>query len=94
MLVDPEILRAFAGHVDTVSGRITDAAVGHTVTSAADGLPGSTTQWAARSVGEHFTQMADKLAANVAKMGEAVRGAGDTFEVADATLATNFDGLF
>ncbi|KUH81420.1 MULTISPECIES: type VII secretion target [unclassified Mycobacterium] len=94
MLVDPEILRAFAGHVDTVSGRITDAAVGPTVTSAADGLPGSTTQWAARSVGEHFTQMADKLAANVAKMGEAVRGAGDTFEVADATLATNFDGLF
>ncbi|OBG19429.1 hypothetical protein A5765_02300 [Mycolicibacterium celeriflavum] len=94
MLVDPEILRAFAGHVDTVSGRITDAAVGPTITSAADGLPGSTTQWAARSVGEHFTQIADRLAQSVAKMGEAVRGAGDTFEVADATLASDFDGLF
>lgn len=94
MLVDPEVLRAFAGHVDIVSGRITDAAVGPTTTSAADGLPGSTTQWAARSVGEHFTQMADALAQNVARMGAAVRGAGDTFEVADETLANNFDGLF
>ena len=94
MLVDPEVLRAFAGHVDIVSGRITGAAVGPTTTSAADGLPGSTTQWAARSVGAHFTQVADELAQNVARMGEAVRGAGDTFEVADATLASNFDGLF
>ena len=94
MLVDPEVLRAFAGHVDIVSGRITSAAVGPTTTSAADGLPGSTTQWAARSVGEHFTRVADRLAQNVVRMGEAVRGAGDTFEVADATLASNFDGLF
>jgi hypothetical protein len=94
VLVDPEVLRAFAGHVDIVSGRITGAAVGPTTTSAADGLPGSTTQWAARSVGAHFTQVADELAQNVARMGEAVRGAGDTFEVADATLASNFDGLF
>ena len=94
MLVDPEILRAFAGHVDFVSGSINGAAVGPAVTSAADGLPGSTTQWAARSVGEHFTQFADRLAQNVARMGEAVRGAGDTFEGADATLASNFDGLF
>jgi hypothetical protein len=94
VLVDPEVLRAFAGHVDIVSGRITGAAVGPTTTSAADGLPGSTTQWAARTVGEHFTQVADRLAQNVVRMGEAVRGAGDTFEVADATLASNFDGLF
>jgi hypothetical protein len=94
VLVDPEVLRAFAGHVDIVSGRITGAAVGPTTASAADGLPGSTTQWAARSVGEHFTRVADRLAQNVVRMGEAVRGAGDTFEVADATLASNFDGLF
>lgn len=94
MLVDPEILRAFVGHVDVVSGRITGAAVGRTTISAADGLPGSATRWATRSVGEHFTQMADRLAQNVARMGEAVRGAGDTFEVADATLARTFDGLF
>lgn len=94
VLVDPQVLRAFAGHVDVVSETITDAAVGQKVSSAADGLPASTTQWAARSVGEHFTQLADQLAQNVTRMGEAVRGAGDTFEVADVALASTFDGLF
>ena len=94
VLVDPEVLRAFAAHVDAISGRITGAAVGPTTTSAADGLPGSTTQWAARSVGEHFTKMVEDLARNVARMGEAVRGAGDTFEVTDEALAGGFDGLF
>ena len=57
-------------------------------------LPGSTTQWAAHSVGEHFTTMADELADNVTKMGQAVRGAGDAFEVTDDALAGAFDGLF
>ncbi|GAT08471.1 uncharacterized protein RMCN_1604 [Mycolicibacterium novocastrense] len=94
VLVDPEVLRAFAAHVDAVSGRITGAAVGPTTTSAADGLPGSTTQWAARSVGEHFTKVAEGLAQNVARMGQAVRGVGDTFEVTDEALAGEFDGLF
>lgn len=94
MLVDPQVLRAFAGHVDAVSSTIGDAAVGRTVTSAADGLTGSTTQWAARSVGEHFTQIADRLAQNVGQMSIAVRGAGDSFEVADDALAGSFDGLF
>ncbi|MFV9634421.1 type VII secretion target [Mycobacterium neumannii] len=94
MLVDPEVLRVFAAHVDAVSGHITGAAVGPTATSAADGLPGATTQWAARSVGEHFSKVAENLAQNVARMGQAVRGAGDTFEVTDEALAGEFDGLF
>ncbi|WP_006244522.1 type VII secretion target [Mycolicibacterium tusciae] len=94
MLVDPEILRAFSGHVDTASAAITAADLGATVSSAGDGLPASTTQWAAHSVGEHLASMADGLAENVAKMGQAVRGAADTFEVADDALAGSFDGLF
>jgi uncharacterized protein YukE len=94
MLVDPEVLRAFAGQVDAAAADITNADVGRKVTSAADGLPGSTTRWAVQAVGEHFTQMADQLAQNVVRMGQAVRGAGDAFEVTDDTLASNFDGLF
>lgn len=94
MLVDPEILRAFAGQVDSVSAAITAADVGTKVSSAGDGLAGSTTQWAARSVGEHFSTMTTQLADNVRKMGQAVRGAGDTFEVTDDALAGSFDGLF
>jgi uncharacterized protein YukE len=38
--------------------------------------------------------MATKLADNVTKMGQAVRGAGDAFEVTDDALASDFDGFF
>ncbi|BBZ62568.1 type VII secretion target [Mycolicibacterium monacense] len=94
MLVNPEILRAFAGQVDIAAADIGAADVGAKTLPAGDALPGSTTQWAVRAVGEHFTQMATRLAENVTKMGTAVRGAGETFEVADDALAGQFDGLF
>jgi uncharacterized protein YukE len=94
MLVDPQVLRAFAGQVDVAATEIANADVGRTVSSAADGLPGSTTQWGVHAVGDHFSQAAAKLATNVARVGEAVRGAGDKFEVTDDALASGFDGLF
>ncbi|CKH15594.1 type VII secretion target [Mycolicibacterium smegmatis] len=94
MEVDPQILRALAGQVDAAGTVISSADVGGKTVSAADGLPGSTTQWATRAVGEHFSSIASKLAENVTKMGKAVRGAGDAFEVTDDSLASDFDGLF
>ena len=94
MEVDPEILRAFAGQVDIASGVIREADVGTKVTTAADGLDGSTTQWAARLVGAHVTEVVDQIAAHVADMGTAVRGAGNAYEVTDEDLAGSFDGIF
>jgi uncharacterized protein YukE len=94
MLVNPEMLRALAGQVDRAAGDITAADVGTAMSTAADGLPGSTTQWAARSVGEHFGKVADELAENVAELGRAVRGAGDAFEVTDEELSRSLDGVF
>lgn len=94
MLVDPEILRAFAGQVATASTSIREADVGNKVSTAADGLPGSTTQWAARLVGGHVTEQANAIAASVTKMGEAVRGAGDRYEVTDNDLADSLKGIF
>ena len=94
MLVNPGLLRAFAAQVDTASATIRSADVGHKATTAADGIPGSTTQWAMRVVGEHMAQQADAIAKNVTQMGVAVRGAGDKYEVEDKTLAGAFDGLF
>ncbi len=47
-----------------------------------------------RMVGEHLATLSDAIAANVTKMGVAVRGAGDTFEVEDTALAGSFDKLF
>jgi hypothetical protein len=43
------MLRAFAGQVDVAAAAITNVNIGRTVSSAADGLPGSTTQWAVRT---------------------------------------------
>ncbi|VEG45343.1 Protein of uncharacterised function (DUF2580) [Mycolicibacterium flavescens] len=94
MLVDPEVLRAFAGEVSTASEAIKRADVGSKATTSADGLAGSTTQWAMRLVGEHLTKKADAIAKNVEDMGGAVRGAGDRYEVTDSSLAGTFDGLF
>lgn len=94
MDVDPEILRAFAGQVDIASGVIREADVGGKVAGAADGLDGSTTQWAARLVGAHVQEVAERIAANVNDMGTAVCGAGNTYEVTDAGLAGSFDGIF
>ena len=94
MEVDPEILRAFAGQVDTASALIAEADVGDKVATAADGLDGSTTQWAARLVGAHVSGVAAEISANVTKMGEAVRGAGNTYEATDSGLAGAFEGIF
>jgi hypothetical protein len=94
VLVDPSLLRAFATQVDTAAAGILGTDAGYKASTAADGLPGSTTQWAMRLVGEHITQRADDIATNLTKMGAAVRGAGEKYEVDDAALAGAFDGVF
>jgi hypothetical protein len=94
VLVDPEVLRAFAGKVDDASVSIRAADVGRVASTAADPVPGSTTQWAMRLVGEHITSLSDGIADHVRKMGVAVRGASDSFEVEDEILAGTFDKLF
>ncbi|MGV0794342.1 type VII secretion target [Mycolicibacterium sp. XJ1819] len=94
MLVDPEVLRAFAGQVSAASEGIQGTDVGAKATTSADGLVASTTQWAMRLVGEHLRQQANAIATNVDDMGAAVRGAGDRYEVVDGALAGTFDGLF
>lgn len=53
MLVDPEILRASAGQLDTAAGDIAAADVGGRTSSVGDAQPGSTTQ----RVGGRFRQM-------------------------------------
>ncbi|MCV7260358.1 type VII secretion target [Mycobacterium shimoidei] len=94
MRVKPELLRGFAGQVETASAAIRSADVGQTVSTAADGLPGSATQWAARLVSAHIATVEGKIAENIAAMGAAVRGAGDRYEVEDDALAGTFKGLF
>jgi hypothetical protein len=92
--VDPEVLRAFAGQVDITSSVIREADIGAKVATAADGLDGSTTQWAARLVGAHVKQLADQIAVAITDMGTAVRGAGNTYEVSDGDLAGSFTRIF
>jgi hypothetical protein len=92
--VDPEVLRAFAGQVDTATTSIEDSDVGRRVASAADGLAGSTTQWAARIIGSNVTAQANMIATNVDEMGQAVRGAGNAYDVTDSDLAKRLMGIF
>jgi hypothetical protein len=94
VLVDPEVLRAFAAQVDAAAATISGIDVRTTATNAADGLPGSETQWSARQVGEHLGLAANDIIQDIAAMGRAVRGAGDRYEVSDGDLAGSFAQLF
>ena len=94
MLVDPEVLRAFAAQVDAVAHSISGIDVDSAATTAADGLPGSETQWAARQIGHHLGLAAKDIVKDITSMGEAVRGAGDRYEVDDSVLAGTFKQLF
>lgn len=94
MLVDPQILRALAGKARTASEKIGAAQVGQVVSTSADGLPGSTMQWAVRLVAARLAGEEANIAKNVGGMGAAVRGAGDRYEVEDDALAGKFKGLF
>ncbi len=54
MLVDPELLRAFAKQVDDAAAVIAGIDVDGAATAAADGIGGSLTQWATHQVGPHL----------------------------------------
>lgn len=94
MLVNPELLRGLANEAEEASFAIMNANVRGIASTAADGLSGSTTQWAMRLLGEYMSGQATALAGNVSAMGRAVRGAGDRYEVEDKALGGSFDGLF
>jgi hypothetical protein len=88
------VLRAFAAQVDATAATISGLDVGGAATTSADGLAGSTTQWAARQVGHHLGLAAKDLVKDIENMGNAVRGAGDRYEVEDEALAGIFKQLF
>jgi Zn-dependent M28 family amino/carboxypeptidase len=46
MLVNPELVRAFAGQVDHATAAMSGVNADGTASGAAGGLPGSETQWA------------------------------------------------
>ena len=94
MLVNPELLRAFAAQVDTAAAALKGFDLQGKASTAADGLAGSETQWAMQQVGEHIGLAAADIVKDVFAMGVAVRGAGDRYEVEDGVLADTFKGLF
>ena len=94
VLVDPEILRAFAAQVDSAATAINAIDLGVIAPAAADGVQGSDTQWAAREIGRHLGLAVRDVVKDVDAMGQAVRGAGEQYEVEDSALAGTFDKLF
>jgi hypothetical protein len=94
LLVNPEVLRGFAQQVDIATAAMNGIDIQSKAKTAADGLPGSSTQWATHEVGEHVWLAADDIQQRVACLGVAVRGAGDRYEVEDDALAGDFKRLF
>jgi hypothetical protein len=95
VLVNRDLLRDFAKQVDFASATLRRADDGlKNASAAADGLPGSETQWIMRQVGDHLSLVGDDIASQVENMGVMVRGAGDRYEVDDDTLAGDFKRLF
>ena len=94
MLVDPDLLRAVADQTAITSSIVRETQAGTKVTTAADGLPGSTTQWAVRLLGDHVKEQAEAISMNVAELGTAVRGASNTYEVTDAELEASLKRVF
>jgi hypothetical protein len=94
VLVDPEILRAVADQTAIASSMVNEAETGTKVATAGDGLQGSSTQWAARLLGDHVAKQAETISTNVTKLGTAVRGASNTYEVTDIELAGSLRGIF
>ena len=94
MLVDPDLLRGFAEQVDCGASTLNGVNIDGTAKSAADGLPGSATQWATHQVGDHVYLAAKDIIDDVSSIGLAVRGGGDRYEVEDGALALSFKSLF
>lgn len=94
LLVDPHVLAAFSGQVQEASASVSKADAGRRASSAADGLPNSAAQWAARLVGAHIAEQAARIVTNLTEMGEAVHGAGNSYEVTDSELAGSFQEVF
>lgn len=94
MLVDPAILRSFAGRVDHASSLVESADVGKKVSNAGSGLKGSSTQRAAASIGVSVTAAYNKIADGLKQESTAVRGVGNTFQVEDENLAGTFKTLW
>ena len=93
-MVDPELLRALAAQTDVASSMIAEADAGDKASDSADGLPGSTTQWAARLVGAHVAEHAKAISSNVSRIGVAVRGASNAYELTDSELASSLKNIF
>lgn len=94
MLVDPQVLRSFAAQVDIATSAMSGIDLERNASTAADGLPGSETQWMTRQVGDHVSLAAKDIIDDVGFMGRLVRGAGDRYEVDDTALAGDFKTLF
>ncbi|MDY6810882.1 MAG: type VII secretion target [Actinomycetota bacterium] len=94
MLVDPDVLRSLSAQSAEAAAGIGTADVAGVTARAADGLNGSTTQWATRLIATHLHQQSESLVENMDAIGKAVRGAGDTFNVTDQDLAAGLNGLW
>ncbi|GAA1456496.1 hypothetical protein GCM10009619_05610 [Williamsia maris] len=91
MELDPSVVQAFSGQVHDASTAIGDTHLGAGVSASCDSLSGSTSQYAARLVGQFMSTLVDDHAANVARMGTSVTSAAETLVVQDSAVKADLD---
>ena len=94
MLVDPEILRAFAAQTTTTAGVIDENTLKGAVSQGFAGMSGSSCLWVARLVDEFAAGLTEALSEGFNGMASAARGSADNYEATDEFLAASFGGTF
>jgi len=89
MLVDQAVLRALARETAQTSDTIAATDLREPITSGTAGMPGSTSEWAARAVSEFVAASGRALADGYAGLASTASGNADTYEVSDAEFAAS-----
>lgn len=91
MELDPSVVHAFSRQVHDASTTIGDTHLGAGVTASCDSLSGSTSQYAARVVGQFMSSLVGDYAENVDRMGTSVTSAAETLVVQDSAVKADLD---
>ena len=94
MELDPSVVQAFSGQVHDASTAIGNTHLGAGVTAACDSLAGSTSQYAARLLGQFMSSLVTDFAANVDRMGTSVTSAAETLVVQDSAVKADLDNAW
>ncbi|CAM2786067.1 Excreted virulence factor EspC, type VII ESX diderm [Prescottella defluvii] len=91
MLVDQGILRAFARETAETSETIAGTDLREPIVSGTAGMPGSTSEWAARMVSDFLSASGRTLADGYGALAATASGNAESYEVSDEDFASSVE---